>query len=477
MTDFFAVIAIPLRRDSVIDFLNARGPMPRGASLRILAQRPSLAAQSAWADHLRSLPAPTLDDLLAIADPHAYLTATHTDRLVPEQFLQAPDFLTRNLGGWSPVYFGVAELPKPLPDDPVFAHLEVLATYGETIRSFGADLDQVSARLRSEMNGSTPHVAAAVGSIDDLRAAHANDPSTYLHVLHDALTGTEPLRTAAGRPVPDLLLFDALMDHLVAVETERRQAKARHDDETAARLGERLDQWKRELGLTLILKGEYIAGRHRRSTIVIAEALNRVIKQPAPEPFHDIEMGARTFEGEPENWPHLTHDGAVVMPQGRIRMILEEDVVPRLHAAFDHGARFSSLLGLIVEEYVEGPTLQSWVQEDPDRMTLEVYERVAATQQVCERLDVDNPDWHSANFIVQDDGSLVHIDWGAARPLEPDEHAEGQQQARLDKVNNLAFSFHDDSIADRVEALHDTLMTDPDVQARVRRRAAERLKS
>jgi hypothetical protein len=159
--------------------------------------------------------------------------------------------------------------------------------------------------------------------------------------------------------------------------------------------------------------------------------------------------------------------------------VLKEDVVPRLHRAFDHGVQFSSLLGLIVEAHVAGPTVQAWVQEDPARMTLNLYERVAATQQVCEMLDVDNPDWHSANFIVAEADAkapeLVHIDWGAARPLEAHEKTEAGHQARLDRVQNLAFSFHDDAIAQRVKGLHETLMSDAEVQERVRRRAEQRL--
>ena len=209
MPDSFTVIAIPLRRDPIIDFLEDREPDPRGASLRILAQRPSAAAQSAWADHLRSQPAPTIPDLLAITDPHAYLTPTYTDRLVPEQFLQEPGFLRRNLGGWSPVYFGVAEIPKPLPDDPLFDHLEVLTTYGATIQSFGADPRQVEQRLPDEMSGGLRHVAASVGRLDDVKADHADAPDTYTRVLHEALAETASIQTSAGRPVPTLLLCDA----------------------------------------------------------------------------------------------------------------------------------------------------------------------------------------------------------------------------------------------------------------------------
>jgi hypothetical protein len=473
----FSVVAIPLRRPPIVQFLEARTDEPQGAPLRILAQRPTASARLAWVEHLREVPEVGVEDLLAISNPHAYLTDTFTDRLVPEQFLQEDGFLTRNLGGWSPVYFGVAALPEPLPADPLFDHLEVLADHGDAIQSFGADPSHVAERLPDEMGGDAAHVAAAVQRLHDLRIVHAAAPDAYVRALHAALEHAGTLQTDAGRPVPPLLLCEALMDALVATETERRAAHARHDTEAMKRLQAYLDRWADDLGLTLILKGEYIAGRHRRSTIVIAEDLGVVIKQPAPEPFHEIEMGARTFGGDAENWPRVRKEGAVVVPQGRVRLVLQEDVVPRLHRAFDHGVQFSSLLGLIVEDYVDGPTVQAWVQADPERMTLDLYEQIAATQQVCEMLHVDNPDWHSANFIVANsdarDAELVHIDWGAARPLSDEEQAGVGRRSRLDQVQNLAFSFHDDAIARRVEALHATLMGDADVQARVQRRAEE----
>jgi len=474
--DRFAVVAIPLRRPSIVDFLDARGPEPRGTRLHILSQRPTRSAQRTWTRRLRGQSTVTVDDLVALADPHTYVVPTHTDRLVPEQFLQEPGFLTRNLGGWSPLYFAVAGLPDPLPDDPLLNEMDVLRTYGNAIEAIGADPAHVEARLSDEMEGNAEHAAASVVRLDALHDTYAGDPDAHVRALHAALQGTTQITTADGRPVPSVLLEEALMDRLVAVEQERRAAHARRDTETKNQHQRLLDRWQDDLGLRLILKGEYIAGRHRRSTIVIAEGLDRVIKQPAPEPRHEIELEARTVGGEPENWPRLVDGGAVVMPQGRVRRILDEGVVPRLHRAFDHGVRFSALLGLIVEAYVDGPTVQEWVQDDPSRMTSELYEQIAATQHVCERLGVDNPDWHSANFIVEnadedDPPSLVHIDWGAARPLESDEKTEAQRRERLDQVQNLAFSFHDDAIAERVRALHDELMADDEAQARVRRRA------
>jgi len=160
--------------------------------------------------------------------------------------------------------------------------------------------------------------------------------------------------------------------------------------------------------------------------------------------------------------------------------VLDEDVVPPLHAAFDHGVQFSSLLGLIIEDHVPGPTLQAFVSEDPRRLTEDIYRQVLVTQQVCEALDVNNPDWHSANFIVEEGtGDLVHIDWGAARPLRDDEQTDNQRRARIEKVRNFAYSFQDDALADRAEQLHERITGDPERMEAVRntaRRLADRVR-
>ena len=74
---------------------------------------------------------------------------------------------------------------------------------------------------------------------------------------------------------------------------------------------------------------------------------------------------------------------------------------------------------------------------------------------MCEALGVENGDWHSANLIVgESDGKLVHIDWGAARPLRDGELTESGRKARLDQVRNIAYSFHDESLAARTLHLH-----------------------
>jgi hypothetical protein len=468
----YAAVAIPLRRPDIVDFLTPPTPEPKGAAIQILAQRPTPDARSAWADRLRTADPVSTDDLLAIDDPHRHLIDTHTDRLVPVQFLEEPGFLTRNLGGWSPVYFAVAGLPATRPtDDPLYRHLEILTDYGERIPSFGADPAQVADRLADETDGDANHAAASLVRLHDLAATPAS-PDAHVRRLYRALEGESALTTATGRPVPNLLLADALLDRVVRTETHRRAARANGESARADRLERLLQTWEDALGLSLLLKGEYIAGRHRRSTILVADALGIVVKQPGMEPRHEIELDATVAAGESENWPRTIGDGAVVTPRGRLRRVLEEEVVPRLHRAFDHGVQFSALLGTIVEDYVDGPTVKEFVTEDPDRLTPALYERILATQQACERLGVNNPDWHAANFIVESDtGALVHIDWGAAHPLPDDAPSEAGRQARIDQVANLAYSFQDDTLAEATTALHRRITQDETRMERVRRRA------
>jgi len=261
---------------------------------------------------------------------------------------------------------------------------------------------------------------------------------------------------------------------MVRVEQARREADARGDAETMESIAEKQRAWSADFDVQLILKGEYIAGRHRRSTICIAPSLGVVIKQPGPEPFHDIDLNAHTYDGEPENWPRLMQDGAVVMSRGRVRIVLKEGVVPPLHAAFDHGVRFSSLFGLIIEDHVPGPTLQEFVSEDPRRLTSDMYRQVLLTQQVCEELGANNPDWHSANFIIdRRSRDLVHIDWGAARPLDDHERTQEAKTKRVDQVGNFAYSFQSDDLARRAGELHDDITGDPDEMRSIRRRAQE----
>jgi hypothetical protein len=491
----YSVVAIPLNRPDVHRFLlpesqdKRRGSDPAQhaasvpATVEIIDQRPTPGAHRTWARKLDATPpadeSALIDHFLAIDSPHAHLTTAPTKHLVPTQFLREPGFLSRNLGGWAPVYFAVvgtdAAPGKAFADDaddPMLRHAHVLTTYGDTIRHFGADRQMVRRRFSEEMSAGPDIAAAGVVRIDALDQEEGGDPVPQVPRLVAAIDGGEPLRTASGALVPEPLLCDALLDRMVRAEQTRRDADTRGDAEALEAIARRQRDWAEDLDVQLILKGEYIAGRHRRSTICIAPSLGVVIKQPGPEPFHDIELGAHTHDGEPENWPFLTQDGAVVTSRGRVRIVLEEDVVPPLHAAFDHGVDFSSALGLIIEDHVPGPTLQEFVSEDPRRLTADIYREILVTQQVCEALDVNNPDWHSANFIVEEGTrDLIHIDWGAARPLQEHEHTPEARQQRVEQVRNFAYSFQNDALADHADALHKRITSDPDAMQSIRQTA------
>lgn len=491
----YSVVAIPLNRPDVHRFLlpdsqdggndsdTTRHAESVPATVEIIDQRPTTGALRTWARKLDATPeadeAALLDHFLAIDSPHSHLATVPTTHLVPTQFLREPGFLSRNLGGWAPVYFAVVgtdEAPGTAfgddANDPMLRHAHVLTTYGDTIRHFGADREMVRQRFSEEMDADPASVADSVVRLDALDREAGGDPVPQVPRLVEAMDGGEPLRTASGVVVPEPLLCDALMDRMVRAEQTRRDADTRGDAEALEAIALRQRDWAHDLDVHLILKGEYIAGRHRRSTICIAPSLGVVIKQPGPEPFHDIELGATTHDGEPENWPFLTKDGAVVTSRGRVRIVLEEDVVPPLHAAFDHGVDFSSTLGLIIEDHVPGPTLQEFVSEDPRRLTADIYREILVTQQVCEALDVNNPDWHSANFIVEEGTrDLIHIDWGAARPLEEHEQTPEAQEKRIDQVRNFAYSFQNDVLADRADALHKAITSDPDAMPSIRQTA------
>ena len=491
----FKVVAIPLSRPEVVSFLTGDREAERGEPVWIVGQRPTPEAEAAWVDALPEEDALAVADLLALDDPHQHLVRRATSRLVPAHFLRKEHFLTRNLGGWAPIYFAVVggEQESWEGDDPLLTHAATLADYGEAIEYFGAAPAQVARRLEAETGRDATGVAAAWRTLHGWREeAHAGPDgdadgiAAYVRRLYEHASGNDDHEAR----VPRLLLFDELLGQMVRLEEARRSADAEQHIERVAHIEALQERLQDELGLSLILKGEYIMGRHRRSTILLAPELRIVAKQPAPEPFHEAELGARTHAGQPENWPVLTGDGALVTARGRLRLIIEEDVVPRLDHVFDHPVTFSALLGLIVEPYVEGPTTQEYVLANPARLTPELYEVYLLHQQVCELLGIENGDWHAANFIVRTadgvraagglpasaEGSdlqrhIVHIDWGAARPLRADEMTPEGARSRLNQVRNIGFSFHDDVLARRVQALHVDIVTDPAALARVRARA------
>jgi hypothetical protein len=136
-----------------------------------------------------------------------------------------------------------------------------------------------------------------------------------------------------------------------------------------------------------------------------------------------------------------------------------------------------SSLGFIIEPYVSGPTLQEYLLDDPSRLTPDLYKYILLHQLICEELGVENGDWHSANFIVIDSESspfikgvpkMIHIDWGAARPLKETERTEEKQLGRLNQVLNIGFSFQDEHLASEIEKLHMQLVEDSECLVQLR---------
>lgn len=474
----YLVLAIPLNRPDIVDFLQAATGAPHGTAVAVVGQRPSLAAEAQWMQRLAQAAEPAVADLLAIDAPHNHLRRSHTDRLVPMHFLQEPGFLTRNLGGWSPVYFGVVGLPRAWRqvDDPLLKRAEVLADYGRSLRWFGADAAQVGRRLAAELGQDAAQTAAALRRLYRQRPALLRpDPGAiadYAELVYAHVATGRRFATATAPPIPEPLLLDELMGWLLRLELAQRAAQTRGDAVTAEAVATWQEAQAEATGLRLILKGEYIVGRHRRSTVLIAPELGVVVKQPGPEPFHEIALAARTHDGRAENWPVLTHDQSLVTPRGRLRQVLEEGLILRLHERLAHPMEFYTLLGITVEPFVVGPTTQELVLGDAAALTPALYEVYVLHQQVCEALRVENGDWHAANFVQrQGDGAIVHIDWGAARPLRPEEHTPQGRRARLNQVKNIAYSFQDAALAARVEQMHAALLADDARLARLRRRA------
>lgn len=462
----FQLVAIPLNRSENIRFLQSVVPgMSRGQSLLIVGQRPTPETELAWLKHLQTAAEPHVKDLLVIDDPHGHLVETTTERLVPLEKLKDPQFLRLNLGGWTPIYFAVIGLNKnqSRSADPLLRRAEILADYGDRIRFFGADPLQVEARLARETGlSNVRELARLLGQVRQMQPTMANEVLTaYADRLY-AETRAAHLAAHGGRKgVPELLLFDALLSEMVRLENARREAVADGNEERARSIAAWQQKKEQDTGLRLLLKGEYIVGRARRSTVLIAPELGVVIKQPGPEPFHEIELGARIYRQTAENWPFLTSDGALVTPRGRLRLIVEEDILPRIARVLGHRLTLSTLMGLTVESYIPGETVQQHVLSRPERMTAALYEEFVLQQQVCELLGIENGDWHSANFMYHPaDGRLVHVDWGAARPLRPDERTPQGRLARLNQMKNIAFSFHNQPLAEKVLYLHEELIGD-----------------
>ncbi|MEZ4592065.1 MAG: hypothetical protein R3D55_13120 [Chloroflexota bacterium] len=464
----FAIVGIPLSRPEIVEFLVPPQAKSRGSVITIVGQRPSPTAEANWIKRLQETAVPTITDLLHIDNPHGHLVQRPTDRLVPVQFLAEPDFLTRPLGGWIANYFGTIGYEPPLANgDPLLERAEILHDFGDQIRFFGADPQQVVRRLEAETGLTIAEAANAFCRLHAIRTEKLGQEPTlpkrmaYVDQLYAEIASERQFTTSHQPPLPATFLIDELMGQMVALELMRRTAVANQNLAISDPIAAWQARHQHASGLILLLKGEYIVGRHRRSTILIAPELGLVIKQPAPEPFHEIELGARVVNGRPENWPYMTGTGELVTARGRLRLILEENLVPRISEAFGYNTQFSSLLGLTLEPFVRGDTVMETAWRDTAVLTPALYEEILLHQLVCERLGIENGDWHAANFIIrQPDGAIVHVDWGAARPLEAHELTPAGQQTRLHQVRNIAFSFKHAPLVSRIAQLHDELTQD-----------------
>ncbi|HEX6254815.1 MAG TPA: hypothetical protein VFZ70_03295 [Euzebyales bacterium] len=466
----FALVAVPLSRPDVSGFIRDWRVPARGAPIAVIEQRPPAAVRAGWLAELMALddePDVAVRTVLATDDAMAHVGFSRTDRLVPRDFLDDDDrFLERNLGGWAPLWFDAMGIAGDgHDDDPVLRAGETLVDYGDTIASALVDPVLVSGRLAQELPDGVATLRASAGA---LRAARADGRDSLIDDLVAAVRGDGPL----GGSLHPMLAHDELIEQLYRLELSRRSAAAedRVADERAARDLQR--RHADELGVELLLKGEYIMGRHRRSTILLAEGLGVVVKQPAPEPEHEIDLGVRTHEGSPENWPRATGEGRMVTARADIAQVVGSTAVERLNAAFGRDVRFSTALGLTVEPFEQGPTLAELAVERPAELTADRYDQMLVHHLACEELGIDNPDWHAANFVVTGEG-LVHVDWGAARPIRADERTPAAARERLDQVRELAWSFQDADLAERTSRLHERATSDDGHLDRLRARARD----
>lgn len=468
----FSLVAVPLSRPDVSGFIRDWHVPARGAVVGVIEQRPSPALRDRWLTQLTELsddPAEAATQVLTIDDAMCHVGTRATDRLVPREFLDDDRFLERNLGGWAPVWFDAIGVRDDSPDDdPVLAACERLVTYGSRIASATAPPAVVADRLEHEFGGSLGAARRGAQVLRDIRSAAADDDPVDLLVA--AALGDQTSLGAVDRG----LLYDELIEQLIRLELRRRAAVADDHLSAARNHHDRQRRYARELGIELLLKGEYIMGRHRRSTILLAERFGIVVKQPAPEPEHDVDLEARTHEGTAEHWPRATGDGRMVTARADIAQVVDSTAVERVNTAFGRDVWFSTALGLSVEPFESGPTLAALARQRPEALSAERYDEILVHQLVCEHLGVDNPDWHAANFMVTDDG-LVHVDWGAARPIDPADATPEGARRRLDHVVELAWSFHDQQLAGRTQALHARAVSDPEHVAQLRARARARV--
>lgn len=461
--------AVPLRRPLITRFLRDWHVPARGAQVSVVEQRPTARARATWLRRLAALDgdqAAAVTAALSIDDPMVHIGQHRTDRLLPREHLDDDTYLERNLGGWAALWLGCIGLTDPRPADPLLDHLEVVVDYGQRITAITAPPALVAERLAVEFAGDDAIAVIARGAAAVLDLREWADDVDRAVALAAAIRGDGAL----ADEIHPLQAHDALLELLYRLELGRRSAVADDHAQAARALSGIQARLTDDLGVSLMLKGEYVLGRSRRSTVMLAEGLGVVVKEPACEAEHDIELGARTVAGKQENWPVADEGGRVVTPRARMAQVVSEHAVTRLNAAFGRDVMFSTVLGLSVEPWAQGPTLAALATDDPAELTQQRYDEVLVHQLACEALEVDNPDWHAANFVVSDDG-LTHVDWGAARVLDDDEKNPRATRERLDQVVQLAYSFQDSDLAERTHALHRRATTDDEHLETLRARA------
>ena len=241
-TKHHRIVAIPLNRKQIISFLKEHSPVPRGVPIRVLGQRPSVGSETEWIERLAENP--SVKELLWRDQPATHLTETTTDRLIPVEYIEEDEkYLTRNLGGWTPIYFGLIEADEEYwKSDPLLSQAKVLEDYGDTIKYFGPDPELVESRLEKEFETSSiTEITDAITRLHDWRlkqnfARSAIDMMNYADKLFTELVSDGALsQTNENDPaIPNALLIDELMGQHVRIELARREFVANGNLKAAA---------------------------------------------------------------------------------------------------------------------------------------------------------------------------------------------------------------------------------------------------
>jgi tetratricopeptide (TPR) repeat protein len=134
--------------------------------------------------------------------------------------------------------------------------------------------------------------------------------------------------------------------------------------------------------------------------------------------------------------PHRHGDGAT---DGEARLMREAQAMarsphPNVVAVYDVGTYEAEALGgagvFVVMEYVEGPTLHTWLKRShPWRRVLEVFIAAGRGLAAAHGVGVTHRDFKPANVIVADDSRVRVLDFGLARGGEREEEEPSVEQS------------------------------------------------